>query len=67
MEGVGWIMSKEHEIYVKKVKRDKLKVTLFRIASNSKSEIKISPISSKYMSLIRLIRSSSSFIFIIYI
>jgi len=31
MEGVGWIMSKEHEIYVKKVKRDKLKVTLFRI------------------------------------
>ena len=24
-------MSKEHEIYVKKVKRDKLKVTLFRI------------------------------------
>lgn len=31
MEGVGWIMSKEHELYVKKVKRDKLKVTLFRI------------------------------------
>ena len=31
MEGAGWIMSKEHEIYVKKVKRDKLKVTLFRI------------------------------------
>ena len=24
-------MSKEHELYVKKVKRDKLKVTLFRI------------------------------------
>ena len=31
MEGVGWIMSKEHELYVKKVKRDKLKVTFFRL------------------------------------
>ena len=31
MEGVGWIMSKEHELYVKNVKRDKLKVTFFRL------------------------------------
>ena len=31
MEGVGWRMSKEHELYVMKVKRDKLKVTFFRL------------------------------------